>query len=131
MPLESGHAKTVQQSLISLAVGESVLRFVLVMTQSSPRVPPGVPDAGVEGVDHYVLTAHGKHQTGHRARKFLEKVDRCHLHDNAFFHQHMPINNAGDWALGRAGGDAEALQRRTGVAQSLVALSYTTGWHRA
>jgi hypothetical protein len=32
-----------------LAIGESVLRFVLVMTQSSPMVQPGVPAAGVEG----------------------------------------------------------------------------------
>ena len=40
-----------------LAVGESVLRFVLEMAQSSPRVPRGVPAAGVEVVDHHVLTA--------------------------------------------------------------------------
>jgi hypothetical protein len=29
-----------------------------------------------------------------------------------FFHQHMPIHNAGDWALGRAGEGAESLKRR-------------------
>ena len=29
--------------------------------------------------------------------------------------QHMPTHNAGDWALGRAGGGAEALQRRTAL----------------
>jgi hypothetical protein len=56
----------------------------------------------------------GKHQTGHRARELLDKVDRCHLHNNAFFHQYMPIHNAGDWALGRAGGGAEAWCARYG-----------------
>jgi hypothetical protein len=40
-----------------LEVVESVLRFVRVMTRSSPRVPPGVPAAGVESVEHHVLAA--------------------------------------------------------------------------
>jgi hypothetical protein len=34
-----------------------VLPFIHVMTQRSPRVPPGVPAAGVEGVDHHGLSA--------------------------------------------------------------------------
>jgi hypothetical protein len=72
------------------------------MVYTSATCPPGVPAAGVEGVDHHVLTSHGKHQTGHRARELLYNVVRYHLHDNTFFHQH---NNAGDWALGRAGGE--------------------------
>ena len=79
------------------------------MVYTSATCPPGVPAAGVEGVDHHVLTSHGKHQTGHRARELLYNVVRYHLHDNTFFHQH---NNAGDWALGRAREGAEALQRR-------------------
>ena len=32
-----------------------------------------------------------------------------------FSQQHMPTHNAGDWARGRAGGGAEALQRRTAL----------------
>ena len=79
-----------------------------------------VPTAGVEGVDHHVRNARGKHHTGHLVHKLsfklmdelLDKVDRCHLHGNEFFHQHMPIHNAGDWARERAGRGAEALQRR-------------------
>jgi hypothetical protein len=35
-----------------LAVRETVLSFILVMTRRSPKVQPGVPAAGVEGVDH-------------------------------------------------------------------------------
>jgi len=35
-----------------VAVRETVLGFILVMTQRSPKVPPGVPAAGVEGDLH-------------------------------------------------------------------------------
>ena len=98
-----------------------VLPFIHVMTQRSPRVPPGVPAAGVEGVDHHGLIAHGEHQTGHRARELEDKVARCHAHDDTFSHQHMRIHNVGDWALGRAGG------RRRGPPASHRAVR----WHRA
>jgi hypothetical protein len=35
-----------------VAVRQTVLGFILVMTQRSPKVPPGVPAAGVEGDLH-------------------------------------------------------------------------------
>jgi hypothetical protein len=79
-----------------------------VMTWSSPRVSPGVPAAGVEGIDRHVLTANGQQHTGYRARELLDKVDRCHLHGSEFFHEHVPIRNAGHQARERAGGGAEA-----------------------
>ncbi len=72
-----------------LAVRETVLSFILVMTRRSPMVPPGVPSAGVEGVtegiDFHVRTVLGRHQTGSRARGILVKVARFHEHDNVLF----------------------------------------------
>ena len=47
-------------------------------------VPPCVPSAVVEGVNHHVLTDHGKHHTLHRACELLDKVDTCHLHGKEF-----------------------------------------------
>ena len=74
--------------------------------------------------------ARGKHHTGHLVHKLsfklmdelLDKVDRCHLHGNEFFHQHMPIHNAGDWARERAGGAQRPsnVASRCGVAQGSV-----------
>ena len=49
-------AVTVGARTDGLAVRETVLSFILVMTRRSPMVPPGVPSAGVEGVDHHGLS---------------------------------------------------------------------------